>query len=262
MMWNKRPTKIHQGGELSLLISMNSGEGEEGFEGPVDGGRVSVTVDIPANKKRTCRHEVHVFKWAMKSSHQTQLWREDAPKEELLLQQMEDQKKKHSRGGSDHKFHQREQPCLFSHASVLSGLNVHTFCLFHFLTRTLVSLQARIWIIKTAGYNSTTQYRQYNSPTFLCWSWDRASLLANRNSRVAFSSSSLCTLKLSFVAFGRNWLYSCYLGSLNNSLRVWHTMIFFPFHQSDSFAMISSVPTVFPVRLIRTSWPLLLVLRL
>lgn len=61
--------------------------------------------------------------------------------------------------------------------------------------------------------NSTIQYFQYNSQTFLWSRWDRASFLAFGNSRVAFSSLSLCTVKLSFVAFGRNWLSSCYLGS-------------------------------------------------
>lgn len=122
-------------------------------------------------------------------------------------------------------------------------------------------LQAQIWIIKTLGYNSTIQYFQYNSQTFLWSRWDRVSFLAFGNSRVAFSSLSLCTVKLSFVAFGRNWLSSCYLGSQSPCLT--HNDCFFPFislivlpwfHSPQQFQF------VFPVRLIRTSCPSLLVL--
>lgn len=57
---------------------------------------------------------------------------------------------------------------------------MHLFCLddkrfkcshislFHFLTETLVELQAQIWIITTARYSSMIQYFQYNFQTFLC----------------------------------------------------------------------------------------------
>lgn len=124
---------------------------------------------------------------------------------------------KHNRGGSDmHLF------CLDNKRFKCSHIS-----LFHCLTETLVELQAQIWIIKTAGYSSMIQYFQYPFQTFLCSGWDHVSFLAFRNSRVAISSLSLCTLKLSFVAFGRKWLYSCYMGSRCISLHVWHTMIFF-----------------------------------